>query len=89
MAILAMSRRAILALPWLGKPTGKMPVVLMGETPMPRFHARANIAASAAPAETRRAGVALQWSWALDEVGNWGGFKSTTQPASWDLEQTR
>ena len=37
MAILAMSRMAILALPRLGKPTGKMPVVLMGKMPMPRF----------------------------------------------------
>ena len=70
MAILAMSlpagqagRRAILALPWLGKPTGKplgpltgMPMVLMGETPMLRFHARADMTASADLAESRRAG---------------------------------
>ena len=27
--------------------------------------------------------------WTLDAVGNWWGFKSTTQPSSWDHEQTR
>jgi len=49
MAILAMSRRAILALPWLGKPTGKMPVVLMGKMPMLRLHARADLVGGVAP----------------------------------------
>ena len=68
MAILAMSRRAILALPWLGKPTdptGKMPVVLMGETPMLRFDACANIAANGSPAES------VARSWSLTPIGNW------------------
>jgi hypothetical protein len=55
MAILAMSRRAILALPpWLGKPTGKMPVVLMGKMPMLRFYARANIAANGSPTDAQK-----------------------------------
>ena len=57
MAILAMSRRAVPALLWLGKPTGgpvrapeetpvlligKMPMGLMGGTPMPRANIAAN-----------------------------------------------
>jgi len=80
------SRRAVPALPWLGKPTGempvvlmgetpvvlmgKMPMVLMGETPMLRFHARADMTASVNPAES----VAKQWLWTLDPVGNWSTF---------------
>ncbi len=62
----------------------------MGKMPMLRFHARADMTASANPAESRRAGIAKQWLWTLDPVGNWAGFKSssaTTQP--WDLDQAR
>jgi hypothetical protein len=73
MAILAMSRMAILALPWLGKPTGptgKMPVVLMGKMPMLRLHARADLAGGVAPA-TPDEDLARRWSWGLTPTGNW------------------
>jgi hypothetical protein len=64
MAILAMSRRAVPALLWLGKPTGgtpvllmgKMPMGLMGGTPMPRANIAANglAAADAGPQRMNR-----------------------------------
>ena len=78
MAILAMSRRAILALPWLGKPTGKMPVVLMGKMPvvlmgkmpMLRLDARADLVGGVAPAAPAE-DLARSWSWGLSSTGNW------------------
>ena len=54
---------AILALPRLGKPTGKMPVVLMGKMPMPRFSAAANIAASTKPANPNNPGAPGRDAW--------------------------
>jgi hypothetical protein len=56
-----MSRRAILALPWLGKPTGKMPML--------SFHARADLAGGGAPGDPAE-NVARQWSWSLSPTGN-------------------
>jgi RHS repeat-associated protein len=67
--ILAMSRRAVPALPWMGKPTGK-PSDPTGKMPMLRLHARAALAGGAVlgdPAEN----LARQWSWGLTPTGNW------------------
>jgi len=95
MAILAMSRRAILALPWLGKPTGETPVLptfaeasagISGDTILIKLQPRGAEAALDGPAGDTDPNVAYTWGYGLDgSAAKYARLEKVTLPGGREI----